>query len=548
MRKLIFIFLICASVSLPVNEMAGSDKRLTNFSTVSFFIKTNKPLKVSEATGEILLNTGIASLDEKFSEFNVKSIKLVFGIFNGDRDLYSKLEMDRIYVVTIDGGSVNRIEDAISEIGTEDIIEFAEPNYIGIAAGVKGTDYVTAFSLQEKIPNDRYFHKQWYLNNDGSIQSSSSTISIPGADINMLNAWEIEKGSEQVIVAILDSGIRDDHPELRNRIWINEGEIPNNGIDDDRNGYTDDHKGWDFAYDSKNNYDGFGHGTNIASVIGAETNNLIGFAGIDQNAQLMNCKNLSDDNYGEYIWWSRSIKYAVDNGANVINMSEGGEDYSRVLKTAIDYANSKGVLVLSAMMNKGDGKDYYPASFEGVLAVGATDTDDNRCLRFTWGGGSCYGDHIGVVAPGNKIYGLDYEDINNYDVYWSGTSQSTAIVSAIASLLISQDNSRSRLDLIDIITNTARDQVGDPREDKPGWDRFYGHGRVDAYLALLFQTDPLLVSKLKNEPLKSSSDLNNKPKNKIYEPNNARAKDSKSDSSKINRTNKRSNRPNPAKR
>lgn len=255
--------------------MAGSDKRLTNFSTVSFFIKTNKPLKVSEATGEISLNTGIASLDEKFSEFNVKSIKLVFGIFNGDRDLYSKLEMDRIYVVTIDGGSVNRIEDAISEIGTEDIIEFAEPNYIGIAAGVKGTDYVTAFSLQEKIPNDRYFHKQWYLNNDGSIQSSSSTISIPGADINMLNAWEIEKGSEQVIVAILDSGIRDDHPELRNRIWINEGEIPNNGIDDDRNGYTDDHKGWDFAYDSKNNYDGFGHGTNIASVIGAETNNLI---------------------------------------------------------------------------------------------------------------------------------------------------------------------------------------------------------------------------------------------------------------------------------
>jgi subtilisin family serine protease len=127
----------------------------------------------------------------------------------------------------------------------------------------------------------------------------------------------------------------------------------------------------------------------------------------------------------------------------IINMSEGGSDYSKTLKTAIDYAIEKDIMVCAAMMNKGDDQDYYPASFKGVFAIGATDTDDNRCLRFTWGGGSCWGKHISVVAPGNKIYGLDYENIHSYESMWSGTSQSTAIVSGIASLLLAQKPSRS---------------------------------------------------------------------------------------------------------
>ena len=117
-------------------------------------------------------------------------------------------------------------------------------------------------------------------------------------------------------------------------------------------------------------------------------------------------------------------------------------------------------------------RDYYPASFKGVFAIGATDTDDNRCLRFTWGGGSCWGKHISVVAPGNKIYGLDYESITSYESMWSGTSQSTAIVSGIASLLLSQKPSRTAAEIKEIIISTAKDQVGDSREDKPGWDKY----------------------------------------------------------------------------
>ncbi len=94
-----------------------------------------------------------------------------------------------------------------------------------------------------------------------------------------------------------------------------------------------------------------------------------------------------------------------------------------------------------------------------------------------------------MVAPGNKIYGLDYEDENNYEVYWSGTSQSTAIVSGLAALLLAQDNSRSYRDIQRIIRETAKDQVGDPREDVKGWDQFHGFGRVDAFMALTYSMD-----------------------------------------------------------
>ena len=201
----------------------------------------------------------------------------------------------------------------------------------------------------------------------------------------------------------------------------------------------------------------------------------------------MNCKNLNSYNSGEYDWWSESIKYAVDNGADIINMSEGGDDYSKVLKTAIEYALESGVMVVAAMMNKGDNRNYYPAGFDGVMAVGATDTDDKRCRKFSWGGGSCWGKNISVVAPGNKIYGLDYENTQAYDVFWSGTSQSTAIVSGIASLLLAQNQNRTSDDLSKIIKFTAKDLVGDPREDKPGWDQYYGFGRVDSYAALTYE-------------------------------------------------------------
>ena len=488
------LFLFSFFLIQPDKSLTNNIKSSSSFSMKKFFVKTNAELKISEATGKISLNTGIASLDEKISKYKIESIKNLFRQNNGDPELFAKYGMARIYIFNFSDEvkSGTDMEEAVNDFSKDINVEFSEPVYIGSSAGVNEYRLNNLFKqdLSENIPNDEMFYKQWYLKNSGSVDpSSGGGYAKIGADIKMIDGWNIETGNEDIIVAILDSGIKDDHPDLRGRIWNNNNEIPNNGIDDDENGYIDDVRGWDFAYDDKRPDDGFGHGTNIATVIAANINNSIGFAGIDGKCKVMNCKNLNNDNSGEYSWWSESIKYAVDNGARIINMSEGGDDYSKVLKTAVDYANDKGVLITAAMMNKGDDRDYYPASYKGVFAVGATDTDDKRCRKFSWGGGSCWGGHISVVAPGNKIYGLDYENDQNYEVYWSGTSQSTAVVSGIASLLLAQNSSRTNEDLKRIIKNTSKDLVGDPREDKPGWDKFYGYGRVDCYAALTYEYD-----------------------------------------------------------
>ena len=487
--KLIYIAILIISVQLfSAIAVNSEENEKLNYKTEKVIVKTKKELKISEATGKISTRTGIPSLDKKIEDYKVNKIEPVFKQNNGDADLFEKLGMGRIYVFYFDTYNSKTVDKAVKDFSSESDVEFSEPVFIGEAAGKK--ELKLSF-----MPNDEMFSKQWYLNNEGQIAPTGRGNAKIGADINMVNAWDIEKGSEDIIVAILDSGIKDDHPDLRSRMWINKEEIPDNGIDDDDNGYIDDYKGWDFAYDDNTPTDGFGHGTNIASVIGCSTNNVIGFAGINQKSRLMNCKNLSSNNNGEYIWWAASVKYAVDNGAQIINMSEGGSDFSKTLKTAIDYATAKNVLVCAAMMNKGDDQDYYPASFKGVFAIGATDTDDNRCLRFTWGGGSCWGKHISVVAPGNKIYGLDYESITSYESMWSGTSQSTAIVSGIASLLLSQKPSRTAAEIKEIIISTAKDQVGDSRADKPGWDKYYGYGRVDAYSALTYGYMPVVTKK-----------------------------------------------------
>ena len=480
-KKLVTVLIVCAALVL-IPELSNTNDGLGNSLYVKnkVFVKTKYELGVSEATGKISVVTGIPSVDRLNSQFKVKKIERVFELNNGDVETYGKLEMSKIYVFWFDENIDSyKVVDGYAK---DENIEYSEPVFTGFAAGQKE-------KAENMFPNDTYFSMQWYLNNKGNISPSNGGIAKKGEDINIIKAWDVEQGSEDIIVAILDSGIEDESPDLNGRLWINKGEIPNNGIDDDRNGYVDDYKGWDFAYEDKSAGDGFGHGTNIATVIGASSNNSFGFAGINSKCRLMNCKNLSDNNSGEYEWWAKSIKYAVDNGAKVINMSEGGDEFSKVLKTAVEYAALKNSVLVAAMMNKGDGRNYYPASYEGAFAVGATDTDGRRCKKFSWGGGSCWGKHIAVVAPGNKIYGVDYEDPYKFESYWSGTSQSTAIVSGIASLLFSQDKTISAEDVKRIIKETAVDGVGDPSEDRKGFDVYYGYGRVDAFLALTYNDE-----------------------------------------------------------
>ena len=366
-------------------------------------------------------------------------------------------------------------EQLVRQLASTGLFNYVEEDGAGSAGG-----------QEIVIPNDPYFNRQWALRNLGDFPPGHAGK--VDADIDADEAWDIATGDSSVLVAILDSGCRLGHPELAGRLWTNPGEIPGNGVDDDGDGFVDDVHGWDFVYRNGDLLDTLGHGTNVTGIIAANPNNSRGYAGVDWHCKVMICKVLRADNFGYYSWWASAIIYAVDHGAKIINMSLGGTSYSGLLKNAVEYAYNHGVTIAACMMNDGTDTPYYPAKYQHTIAVGATDTDDTRCQRFFWGGGSNYGSHIDVVAPGNYIYGLSARSDNNYGTYWAGTSQATAFVTGVLSLLAGQDTTRDPDELRQLLTESAEDTVGDPFEDTPGWDIFYGYGRINARRALELAT------------------------------------------------------------
>lgn len=417
----------------------------------------------SEKKAGLQNNTGLAKIDKINNDFHFTTVqKLNSG----------KKSSAELFVITFP--ETTNMEAIMKAYRGTSLVEYAEPDGLGTSGGVKA---VTSG------PNDEFYSRQWGLNNNGTFAFYPA---VAGADVQMEDAWGIEEGSSTIVVAVMDSGLRLSHPEFEGRLWVNAQEIPNNNIDDDNNGFIDDINGWDFANADKNPTDDQGHGTNVAGIIAANGNNTIGYTGVDKHCKVMVLKGLNDANQGLYSWWYDAIMYATDNGGNVINLSVGGNTESETLHSAINYALENGVVVVACMMNTNNNVTYYPAKYDGVIAVGATNPDDTRTSPFFWApnSGSNYGTHLSVVAPGNFIYGLSHTSNNNYDSYWGGTSQATPLVTGIVSLLLAQDPSRTPAEIKTLLENTAEDMVGSPTEDVQGFDIYYGHGRVNAYNAL----------------------------------------------------------------
>jgi len=420
-----------------------------------------------------VLSTGLSGLDIVLQRFGVFESKPLFDPLNSAQNLRSTLGMDRVYILHFSAAA--NVDSIVSDLSTLQEVEYAEPDFVGHGAGVARIDSL--------VPNDAYFNRQWAFRNTGSNLSANSGK--VGADIKAVTAWSICTGDSNIIVADLDSGLKWDHPDIADRVWVNKKETAGNGIDDDSNGYVDDIHGWNFAYGNNNVRDDYGHGTNTASIIAAKSNNGLGYAGLDWACKIMPLKELDSTDSGLYSWWASALYYAANNGARLINMSEGGTGNSQTLETAIDYAYAHGCFIAAAMMNTNDNTRYYPAAYhDHVVAVGATDSYDKRCNPFFWGGGSNYGSWIDVVAPGSIIYGLNNMSNTDYGWYWGGTSQATPMVVGLASLLLAQDTSRSPATLREIIRATADDTVGLPSEDSVGYDVYYGYGRINCYKAL----------------------------------------------------------------
>ncbi|MCF2147189.1 S8 family serine peptidase [Desmonostoc muscorum LEGE 12446] len=272
-----------------------------------------------------------------------------------------------------------------------------------------------------------------------------------GADlVNAPEAWKNGYTGKGVVVAVVDTGVDYNHEDLRNNIWTNTKEIADNGIDDDGNGYVDDNYGWNFSGNNNNTLDRNGHGTHVSGTIAGENNNY-GVTGIAYDAKIMPVKVLNDSGSGSYNSIAKGIRYAVDNGANVINLSLGGTSSNRTLESAINYASSKGVVVVMAAGNDGDSSPNYPARYasKSGIAVGAVDRNNNMA-DFSNRSGTSQISY--VTAPGVNVYSS--VPGNQYDTY-SGTSMAAPHVAGVVALMLSANPNLTDAEVRQIITETA---------------------------------------------------------------------------------------------
>ncbi|MEG4067414.1 S8 family serine peptidase [Microcoleus sp. Pol11C2] len=271
--------------------------------------------------------------------------------------------------------------------------------------------------------------------------------------INTPEVWNQNITGNGIVVAVVDSGVDYTHPDLDENIWQNPGEIAGNGIDDDRNGYIDDIRGWDFVASDDNpmDLDLYGHGTHIAGAIAAEGNDF-GITGVAPNAKIMPVRVLDASLYGELNNIAAGIRYAADNGANVINLSLGNEfSPSTQVNEAIEYANNKGSVVVMAAGNLGHIQPAYPARNADRLGIAVGSIDINGRMADTSNrAGSTPLDYL--VAPGVDIYSTT--PYNTYDTL-TGTSMATPQVAGVAALVLNANPTLTPAQVEYILTTTA---------------------------------------------------------------------------------------------
>ena len=325
---------------------------------------------------------------------------------------------------------------------------YAEPNYL--------------VSL-DSIPNDPQFPSQ------GNLQA-----------VQAPQTWDALPSMQEVLVAVVDTGVDVAHPDLADRVWLNAGETGlddvgsdkrSNGLDDDNNGYIDDWQGWNMVSGDNQVGDTQGHGTHLAGIIGAGVDNAVGIAGVAPNAIILPVKVLDDTGFGTYAQVAEGITYATDMGARVINLGFSGTGSSELLQSAVDYAIAHGVLVVAASGNSGSSTPNYPAGYSGVIAVSAVD-NNGYYAPFSAGG-----EHISLSAPGVSILSTGLG--GSYRAA-TGTSQAAAHVSGVAALLAGQPQFGDRDFLRTALLLGAHD-LGDA-----GRDPYFGYGMLQAFDALQY--------------------------------------------------------------
>ncbi|MCE5315084.1 MAG: S8 family peptidase [Armatimonadota bacterium] len=330
------------------------------------------------------------------------------------------------------------VEEAIKLYKENPAVEYVGPNHI------------VSVCLE---PNDVYFRYQY--------QWGLYSTSYPTAGIDAPSAWGITTGSSNIIIAIVDTGVYKNHQDLQSKLVQGRNVLDGASDPDDTN-------------------DDFGHGTIVAGIAAASTNNSIGMAGVSWGAEIMPIKMMDSQGNGTETEVAEGIIWAADHGAKIINMSFGGDDEMPVVQTAVEYAYNKGCLLVAAAGNSGTATPLFPAPYDQVIAVGGSDENGDRCY---W---SNYGTHLDVMAPGNNILSTIMNANTGSYYYISGTSVATPFVSGLAALIWTVHPSWSNGQVAAQIQTTCRDM------QSAGWDEYTGWGLINAYHALV---DPPLPTR-----------------------------------------------------
>jgi subtilisin family serine protease len=334
--------------------------------------------------GEVLVRFDTSRLGVKAAATETRAVEAAGGRVAEHYDAVApglqRVELD-------DGVSV---QAAVAQLNARDDVLYAEPNYLVYADGV---------------PNDSRFGDEWAMHNTG--QTVNGIAGTPDADIDAPEAWNVTTGSSDVVVAVIDSGVAYDHPDLAPNMWVNTDEIAGNGIDDDRNGKVDDRRGWDWVDDDNDPTDEQGHGTHVAGTIGARGNNdtagggTTDVAGVAWNVKLMPLRVLDEEGVGSNADLISAVNYANFNGAQIANMSLGGRWPNQVMFDAM--AAAPGVTFVVAAGNDGadlEFADQYPCEYDlpNIVCVANTDQNDELARFSNYGALS-----VDIAAPGTNI-------------------------------------------------------------------------------------------------------------------------------------------------
>ncbi len=434
-QKIIYVFLFITPLLFSQPNIIHKNNKYYFGDRIIVKYKNNSNITLNKITNKLTEKFGITVINNTFKtqEHTTAQAKELAKIFT----LKYSRPYNPLYVIK----KIKEVHD----------VEWAEPFYL----------YQPAI-----IPNDQKF-----------LDSTQTNL----LQISAEKAWDITTGNDTIIIAIVDTGIDWDHPDLENNIWINKNEIANNGIDDDHNGFVDDIRGWDFGglngtSDNNPNEDKADHGTHVAGIAGAVTNNSIGIASIGYNCKIMAVKT-SQNNIRQkngialIVYGYQGIIYAADNGAKVINCSWGGYGYSSANQEAINYAVSKGALVVAAAGNDNKSDPFFPADYNGVLSVASVNSSDIHSSF------SNYGTSVDVSAPGEQIYSTWY---NNSYTQLTGTSMASPLVAGLAGLVTNEFPNFNPLQIAEQIrVNT--DKINNINTD---YNYLIGSGRINAYKTL----------------------------------------------------------------